>query len=228
MESTRRQLLDARAATREMAEAMATQERLTQEREDRAARLRAEFEEKTAERERAERAAPLRVDAAAFAGQLNDMLARLARLENDAGEGSKKALSSTATEAGVGLDPSPSPSSFFPSRLAELEAQVLPTRVSELEDRVSELASAMVDLASAPPPTNPSSASHPRPPRPRFDPRARRSRPRFGIYARGSRGWRAPTSRARWTGPAPWKPPPPPRSRRSTFSAKKSPTSRRA
>jgi len=163
MESTRRQLLDARAATREMAEAMATQERLTQEREDRAARLRAEFEEKTAERERAERAAPLRVDAAAFAGQLNDMLARLARLENDAGEGSKKALSSTATEAGVGLDPSPSPSSFFPSRLAELEAQVLPTRVSELEDRVSELASAMVDLASAPPPTNPSSASHPRP-----------------------------------------------------------------
>ena len=36
MESTRRQVLDARAATREMAEAMATQERLTQEREDRA------------------------------------------------------------------------------------------------------------------------------------------------------------------------------------------------
>ena len=35
-ESTRRQVLDARAATREMAEAMATQERLTQEREDRA------------------------------------------------------------------------------------------------------------------------------------------------------------------------------------------------
>ena len=162
-ESTRRQVLDARAATREMAEAMATQERLTQEREDRAARLRAEFEEKTAERERTERAAPLRVDAAAFAGQLNDMLARLARLENDAGEGSKKALSSTATEVGAGLDPSPSPSSFFPSRSAELEAQVLPTRVSELEDRVSELASAMVDLASAPPPTNPSSASHPRP-----------------------------------------------------------------
>ena len=91
------------------------------------------------------------------------MLARLARLENDAGEGSKKALSSTATEVGAGLDPSPSPSSFFPSRSAELEAQVLPTRVSELEDRVSELASAMVDLASAPPPTNPSSASHPRP-----------------------------------------------------------------
>ena len=162
-ESTRRQVLDARAATREMAEAMATQERLTQEREDRAARLRAEFEEKTAERERTERAAPLRIDAAAFAGQLNDMLARLARLENDAGEGSKKALSSTATEVGAGLDPSPSPSSFFPSRSAELEAQVLPTRVSELEDRVSELASAMVDLASAPPPTNPSSASHPRP-----------------------------------------------------------------
>ena len=81
-------------------------------------------------------------------------------------------------------------------------------------------------LDPTPPPAR--TSSRPRPPRPRFDPRARRSRPRFGIYARGSRGWRAPTSRARWTGPAPWKPPPPPRSRRSTFSAKKSPSSRRA
>ena len=164
-------------------------------------------------------------------GQLNDILARLARLENDdAGEGSKTSPL-VRVARGCGSRPVPVAVVVLPVEIGGARgAGVAHSRLRAGRPRVrARRRDGGPRAAAAPPPnpTNPSSASDPRPdaspganvvasspPRHRFDPRALRFRPRFGIYARGSRGWRAPTFRARWTGPAPWKPPPPPRSRR--------------
>ena len=125
-EAMRRRTLDAFAAARETAEAL-------------------EVMRATAETRRG----VVEVDAAAFARQMAAVADRLAALEEASGggpEGGRPEVLGRPEDVLPDASGGGGSSRFafaLPSRLAELEAQVLPTRVGELEDRVAELASAM-------------------------------------------------------------------------------------
>ena len=186
-----KQVLDARAATREMAEAMATQERLTQGAEDRAARLR-----RSSRRRRRSVNAPnaprLFASTPPRSRGNSTICSRDWRGSKTTPARAPKKHSPRPCGGGVGLDPRARHLRRSSRRDWRARGAGFATRVSELEDRVSELASAMVD-SRPPPPTNPSSASHPRPddePVVRvpldLDPRVPGSIPGRAVLVRGS------------------------------------------